>query len=62
MRVDPCDTFIDAIAIANEKTRGFLVREGVDDLLSSPFGVGICSDVEVDNLATIVTKRTGRGK
>jgi len=46
---------INAVAIANEKTWCFLVREGVDDLLGGPFGLGICGDVEVDNLATIVT-------
>ena len=30
---------VDVIAIANEKTWRFLVREGVDDLLAGPFSV-----------------------
>lgn len=47
---------VDAVAIANEKTRCFLVREGVDDLLDGPFGVGIRRDVEVNDLPPVVAE------
>ena len=38
---------VDAVSIAYEKTRRFFVREGVDDLLGTPFSVGIGCDVEM---------------
>ena len=47
---------VDLIAIANEKTRCFLVWEGVDDLLGCPFSVGIRGNVKVNDLAPIVTQ------
>lgn len=47
---------VDAIAIAKEKTWCLLVREGVDDLLRSPLGIGIRSDIEMNDLTTIVPK------
>ena len=46
---------VDVVAITNEKAWCFLVRERVDDLLSGPFGVGICGDVEVDDLSPVMT-------
>ena len=45
---------VDAFAIAKEKTWCFLVPAGVDDLLRSPLGVGIRSDVEMNDLSPIV--------
>ena len=47
---------VDAVAIANEKTWCFLVREGVDDLLGGPFGVGIRGNIEMNDLPPIVTE------
>ena len=47
---------VDAVAIANEKTWCFLVRESVDDLLGGPFGVGIGGHVEMHDLPPIVTE------
>ena len=47
---------VDAVTIANEKTRRFLVREGVDDLLGRPFNVGIRGYVEVNDLPPVVTE------
>ena len=34
----------------------FLVREGVDDLPGGPFGAGMRGNIEVDDLAAIVTE------
>jgi hypothetical protein len=45
---------VDAVAIAKEKTWCLLVREGVDDLLRSPLGIGIRSNVEVNDPPPIV--------
>lgn len=47
---------VGAVAITNEKTRRFFVREGVDDLLGGPYGVGISGHVEVNDLAPVVTE------
>ena len=47
---------VDAVAITNQETRCFLVREGVDDLLGSPLGVGVCGNVEMDKASPIVTE------
>jgi hypothetical protein len=47
---------VDAVAIANQKTRCFFVREGVDDLLGGPFGEGIRGNVEVNHLSPVVTE------
>ena len=47
---------VDAIAIADEKTRCFVVRESVDDLLGGPFGVGIRGDVEVNDLPPVMAE------
>ncbi len=46
---------IDAVAVANEETWCFLVREGIDDLLGGPFGVGIYHNVEVNDLSPFVS-------
>ena len=48
---------VDAIAIANEKTRRFFIREGVDDLLGGPFGVGIRGDAEVNDTPPVMAER-----
>ena len=53
------DTFdkvvaVDAVTVADEKTRDILIREGIDDLLGRPFGVGIGSHIEVDDSSPIV--------
>ena len=48
---------VDAIAIADEKPWGRLVREGVDDLLGGPFGIRIRGNVEVNDLSPIVTEK-----
>jgi len=47
---------VDAVAIADEKTRGFFVWKGVDDLLGGPYGVGIGGHIEVNHLSPIVTE------
>ncbi len=47
---------VDTIAVADEKTWSFLVREGVDDLLGGLFGVGIRGDIEVDDPPAVVAK------
>ena len=44
----------DAVAISKKKSRRFFVRESVDDLQRSPFGIGIRRDVEVNDLSPIV--------
>ena len=51
---------VDAVAITDEKTGCFLVREGVDDLLGGPFGVGIRGNVEVDDSSPVVTEHDDR--
>jgi hypothetical protein len=45
---------VDTIAIADEKTRSFFVREGIDHLLGSPFSMRICGNVEDDDLSPVV--------
>ena len=47
---------VDAVAIAREKTWCFLVREGVDDLLRSPLGIGIRCYVKMNDSSPIVPK------
>ena len=47
---------VDAIAITDKKAWCFLVGEGIDDLLGSPFGAGIRGKIEMDNLPTVMTK------
>ena len=47
---------VDRVPIAQEEARGFLIGEGLDDLLRRPLGGGIYRDVEVDNAPTIVPK------
>ena len=44
----------DAVAISKKKARRFFVGESVDDLLRSPFGIGMRRDVEVNDLSPIV--------
>ena len=44
----------DAVAISKKKARRFFVGESVNDLLRSPFGIGIRRDVEVNDLSPIV--------
>ena len=45
---------VDAVAIAKEKTWCLLVREGVDNLLGSPLGIGSRCNVKVNDLPAIV--------
>ena len=47
---------VDAVAVANEKTRCFLVRESVDSLLGRPLGMRIVRHVEVGNRPSVVTQ------
>ena len=47
---------VDAVAITNQETRCFFVREGANDLLSCPFGVGIGGNVEANHLSPVVTE------
>ena len=47
---------VDAVSITEQKSRRFLVREGVDNLLTGPFGMRIRSDVEVDMRKSFVTQ------
>jgi len=46
---------VDAVAIADEKSRRFIVREGLGDLLGSPLGMRVRGDIEVNDLAPVVT-------
>ena len=59
---------VDSIAVSDKKSRRN-EWEGINDLLSSPFGAGICRDVEVNNSSPVMpendeyvqhTKRRGR--
>ena len=57
----PLDAFaevvaVDAVAVSDHVSRGFVEGEGLDDLLSRPPGRGIRGDVEVDHAATIVAE------
>jgi hypothetical protein len=46
------------VAIPKQVLRGGLFREGLDDLASRPGGRGMVRDVEVDQLAAVMAKRT----
>ena len=48
---------VDAVAVADAKTRDFLVREGIDDLLGRPCGVEIYGNVEVNDAPPIMAER-----
>src|SRR4029453_14622462 len=45
---------VDRVAIAEEKGRRGVVREGVHDLLGGPVGSGVFGHVEVDNAPAMV--------
>ena len=47
---------VDAIAIADQKTWGRLVLEGIDDLLGGPCGVGIRGDAKVNDAPPIMAE------
>ena len=47
---------VDAVTIAKEKSRGFFVRKGVDDLLGRPLGLGFRGHIEVHHLSPVVTE------
>ena len=47
---------VDAVAIAKQKTWCLLVREGVDNLLGGPLGIGISSDVKVNDQPPVVSE------
>ena len=47
---------VDAVTITDEKTWGFRVREGVDDLLGGPFRSRVRGDVEVSQPPPVMTK------
>ena len=47
---------VDVIAIADQKTWNRLVREGIDDLLAGPFGVGIRGDTEVNDAPPVMAE------
>ncbi len=45
---------VDSIAVSDKKSRRLVEWEGINDLLSSPFGAGICRNVEMDNLSPVM--------
>jgi hypothetical protein len=47
---------IDAVTVAEEIGGRRLLREGVDELLSSPGGSGMLGDVEVDDAPAVMGK------
>ncbi len=47
---------VDAVPVAQKKTWGFVVGEGVDDLLGGPFGVGMVGHVEVNGPPPVMTQ------
>jgi hypothetical protein len=47
---------VDLVAVAEEISRGGLVRAGVHDLLGGPVGGGMLGDVEVDDPPAVVSQ------
>ena len=47
---------VDPIAIANQEARRFVERKRFDDLPGGPFSRRMSCDIEVDDLAPVVTK------
>jgi hypothetical protein len=47
---------IDAVPIAQQISRGFVPRKGLDDLLCGPFGRGVLRHVEVHHASALVSE------
>ena len=47
---------VDAVTITEQETWGLFVREGVDDLLGGPFGIGMVGHVEVNDPPLVITR------
>ena len=47
---------VDAIAIANEQTRRFFIREGVNDLLGGAFSERVRGDADVNETPPVIAE------
>ena len=45
---------VDSIAVSDKKSRSLVERESINDLLSRPYGAGICRNVEMNNLSPVM--------
>ena len=45
---------VDSIAVSDKESRRLVEREGINDLLSRPFGAGICRNVEMNNVSPVM--------